>query len=245
MNNLQRLSTSAVSVQDSLQAKADLNWIADRWGDLQARLVPSTTPNQGGSRPAPTSRPPLNLHVSNLLFEIEQEARMLGHVLSEEVPGGWQPRSSAMPQLLRDVAEYHGHWTTQPDHVSVPFVEWATDYRHRVTRALENPPNPQYVGPCPTCPPGQGDLYVTPRTRLAKCRNCRQTIDIQQQMQYVQQHLENRLMTLTEIRTALTILEIPHNYATIRKWAERKRLVPETGNLYKLTHAIQLAQGNK
>src|SRR5690625_3019226 len=99
MDNLQRLSTSAVSVQDS----------------LKARLVPSITPHSGGSRPAPTSRPPLNLHISNLLFEIETETRDRSWQLRNGT-NGWLPTSEAMPQLLRDVATMHGHWTTQNDH---------------------------------------------------------------------------------------------------------------------------------
>lgn len=241
MRNLDHLRTSAVSVQDSIQAKDDLLWIADRWGDLHARLVPSSTPNSGAGRPAPSSRPPLNLHISNLLFEIEYEARMLGHTLMQETHG-WRPRSSQMPQLLRDVAEMSGHWCTQDDSVAVPFVEWATDYRNRVTRALENPPNPQYVGPCQTCPPGQGDLYLKHRTRLAQCRNCRNTIDIKTQMAWVQQQLQDRLMTLAEIRLALNILNIPVPYNTIKSWAHRERLLPQAEGFYRLGDAKQLAE---
>src|SRR5690625_2914203 len=141
MDNLQRLSTSQVSVRDSLKAKEQLTWVADRWNDLNARLVPSSTPNSGGSRPAPTSRPPLNLHISNLLFEIEVETRDRSWQLRNNT-NGWLPTSEAMPQLLRDVAAMHGHWSTQEDAVALRFTTWAHDTKHHVTRALENPPNP-------------------------------------------------------------------------------------------------------
>src|SRR5690625_156343 len=137
LNNLERFSTSAVSVADSLQAKADLEWIAARWNDLKDRLIPPTTPNTGAGRPAPSSRPPLNPHISDLLHTIEVEARMLGWTLMEETPGGWRPTSSSMPQLLIDVAQQHGHWTTQNDQTALAFTDWAHEYRWRVERALE------------------------------------------------------------------------------------------------------------
>ena len=240
MNNLHRLSTSAVSVADSLQAKADLEWIAARWNDLKARLVPTTTPNTGAARPAPSSRPPLNLHISDLLHTIEQEARMLGWTLTEETPGGWRPTSSSMPQLLIDVAQHHGHWTTQNDQTALAFTDWANEYRWRVERALENPPNPTYLGPCACL----GDMYLRPGTRTAKCRLCGNSVAIETQMEYVHEVLRGRLMTLSEIRAALKLLDLETNYATIRKWAERKRLIPETegGKLYRLADAIELAQ---
>lgn len=241
MDNLQRLRTSAVSVQDSIQARQDLEWIADRWWDLHARLIPMSTPNSGSSRRTPSSRPPLNLHISNLLWEIEYETRMLGHTLLQETHN-WRPRSSAMPQLLRDVAEMAGHWCVQEDAVAVPFVEWATTTRTHTTRALENPPHPQYVGPCQHCPPGQGDLYLKHRSRQATCRNCRASIDIDTQMGYVQQHLENRLMTLTEIRAALTILNHPRPIGTLKTWTHNGRLLAEPGGLYRLADALDLAR---
>ena len=239
LNNLHRLSTSAVSVADSLQAKQDLEWIAARWNDLKARLLPSSTPNTGAARPAPTSRPPLNLHISDLLHTIEVEARMLGWTLMEETPGGWRPTSSAMPQLLIDVAQHHGHWTTQDDQTALAFTDWANEYRHRVERALENPPNPTYLGPCQHC---QNDYYVKPRATVAKCRGCHGTIDIRTQMAWVQQQLQDRLMTLSEIRLALNILDIPVPYNTIKSWAHRGRLLPQAEGLYRLGDAKQLAE---
>lgn len=150
-----------------------------------------------------------------------------------------------MPQLLRDVANQHGYWSTQEDTVALRFTTWARDTKHRVTRALENPPNPQYVGPCQHCPQGQGDLYLQPGTRQAKCRNCRNSLDIKTQMAYVQQHLETRLMTLAEIRTALNILDLQVPYSTIRSWPQNNRLIEETNNLYRLADAIHLAKQNR
>src|SRR5699024_12088649 len=66
-----------------------------------------------GIRTAPTSKPPLDIGISDLLFEIEQEARTLGHVLMDETE--WYPRTSHMPGLLYDIAHHYGHWTNADD----------------------------------------------------------------------------------------------------------------------------------
>lgn len=237
MHDLTTIQTSAISVADSLQTKTDLQWIAHRWNDLKARLQPQTTPNTGGTRPTPKSKPPINLHISNLLFEIEYEARMMGHTLLQETPN-WRPRSSTMPQLLLDVAEQHGHWTTQDDQTATTFVSWAREYRAKTEHALTNPPNPTYIGPCQHC---QNDLYLNPQTRHAQCRGCTNTVDPQRQMQWVHDQLTTRLMTLAEIRDALTILDMPTPYRTIQSWANRGKIEKQDCGKYLLADAIDLA----
>ena len=135
-----------VSVKDGLAAKGDLLWVADRWPDLRARLRPQGATKLGGSKPGiPSSRPPLDIHVSDLMFEIEEHARFLGKVLLEET-NDWEPTTSAMPQLLREVAERYGHFIVGDDKTALDFCDEAHEFRRKVTHSLEKPPAPTYMG---------------------------------------------------------------------------------------------------
>lgn len=160
-----------------LAARNDLLYIADHWADLRARLRPGGG-NALTGMPSGTSEGhcPIDVHVSDLLREIEDEARMLGHVLMDEAtmevpavvldaeggpvldddgapkmttrPVPWQPRTSRMPALLVDVAQRYGHWTAGEDRTARDFCDWAHEYAGKVRHTLERPAPPTYVGPC-------------------------------------------------------------------------------------------------
>lgn len=236
------IAVSAVSVADGLEAKRSLVWIADRWPDLRARLRPpgSSAYDKPGSRVAPTSKPPLDLVISDLMFEVEEEARSLGHVLMDETD--WTPRTSFMPGLLREVADQYGHWIASDDRTALAFMDWAEQYRSEVTRALEKPPAPAYIGPC-TMPTGcDGEVRMRPHALVGVCRNCRAEYDVLERMAWVQEQLEARIMTLSEIVSALLVLGHDVPLSTLTTWANRKRLTPETGRLYHLADALRLAE---
>lgn len=67
-----------------LAARDDLLHVARRWAELRRRLHP-TGGKAEGSRPAPASRPPIDVGISDLLREVEEHARFLGQVLLDEV----------------------------------------------------------------------------------------------------------------------------------------------------------------
>src|SRR5690625_4249355 len=134
------IQTSAVSVADGLEARDNLAFIAARWPDLHARLRPGRGVNLGTARPTPRSKPPIDLHVSDLMHEITVETESLAHVLMDETD--WTPATSSMPGLLTDVAQRYGHWIASDDRTALAFTDWAEDYRHRVERTLEKPVPP-------------------------------------------------------------------------------------------------------
>src|SRR5690606_26589037 len=105
-----------------LRAPATPVYIAERWAALPATLEPG---RRGGSsvHTAPESTPPLALYVSDLMHEIETEARSLAHVLMDETD--WTPPTSHMPGLLSAVAERYGHWTSGDEHTALEFCDWA------------------------------------------------------------------------------------------------------------------------
>ena len=163
-----------------LSARNDLLYIADHWADLRARLRPGggnalTGMNVSGG--GDEGHCPIDVHVSDLLHEIEDEARMLGHVLMDEAtmevpavvrddkgkpvlddkgapkmttrPVPWLPKTDRMPALLVEVAQRYGHWTAgDDDRAALDFMDWAEEYAGKVRRALERPAPPSYVGPC-------------------------------------------------------------------------------------------------
>lgn len=236
-----------ITTADALRAAENLTYIADHWTDLRARLVPgggnamTGMPSGDGSEGAP-----IDLAISDLMFEVEQETRTLGYVLLDETTD-WAPRSSRMPWLLFDVAERYGHWTAGDDRTALAFCDWAEEYQAKVQRALERPAPASYVGPCQ----GKGedgaecneDLYLRPGRTHGKCRVCGHEFTMDEQRGLVERELETRLMTVSELVSALVVLGTPVPVKTLRTWIARKRLqeaVPgET--LYRLKEVKDLA----
>lgn len=228
---------NGVSVADGLNAKEDWEWVAARWPDLRARLRPTNT-GPSEVRTAPKSKPPIDLHISDLMFEIAEKARWYADELMREE--GWTPRTSAMPNLLQEVAERFGHWISGTREVALEFCDWAHDYRTKVTRALERPAPPNYLGPCQDdC---EGDVYVKPGHAIAHCAHCRHEYDVSQRMEWIQAQLESRLMTRSELVSALHLLGTPKTMDTVKSWTLRKQLPEIAPGLFRLADAMALAE---
>ena len=229
---------NGVSVADGIAAKEDWEWVANRWPDLRARLRPTNT-GQSEVRTAPKSKPPIDLYISDLMFEITEKTRWYADELMREE--NWTPRTSSMPGLLREVAEYYGHWIIGTRETALEYCDWAHDYRHRVKRALERPAPPAYLGPCqqPEC---DGDTYVKPGQAIAHCLWCRKEYEVQERMEWIQTQLEARLMTRSELVSALHLLGTPKTMDTIKSWTRRKQLPEIAPGLYRLTDAMALAE---
>lgn len=237
-----------ITTADALHARKNLDYIASHWTDLRARLMPgggnalTGMPMGDGSETSP-----IDIGISDLLFEIEQEARSLGHVLIDET-ADWAPRSSRMPTLLIDVTERYGHWTAGDEMTALAFCDWAEEYASKVQHALERPAPANYVGPCQHrgedgagC---AGELYLRPSLDGGKCRECKTEFTRAEQMAYVERELETRLMTQSEIVTALMILDRATPIKTVQSWVQRHKLleaVPGDG-LYRLADAKALAE---
>ena len=221
---------------EGLHAQQNLIWICNRWTDLRARLEPMVTGDGQGVRTAPKSRPPIDLQISDLLFEIEEEARTLGLVLMDETD--WTPRTSSMPGLLRDVAMRYGHWFKGDTHVALAFADWAEEYQRKVQKALEKPPSPEFIGLCPVVDCA-GDVYVKRGGGLGKCRSCGQQVPVAERREEIRRLSQDWLVRQFELPAALSLHGYDVPLDTVKSWVHRKRLLPR-GRLYRVSDALDL-----
>ncbi|MHA7132551.1 hypothetical protein [Oerskovia turbata] len=271
-----------MDAQTALTAHDDLLWIVSHWPDLKARLHGgggnALTGLPGGSAENPL---PIDVHVSDLMREIEDQARFYAAVLLDEVPpehgcGGQCARdwfaaaaqtpglpapdvwdcperrdpitTSTMPALLGQVAKRYGHFTTD-EREALDFCDEAHDFRERVRKTLERPAPPTYVGPCRSrtadgagC---AGELYLREGRDSGICRECGTEFTEDEQRAYIEGEIDHRLMTATEIGSALVVLGFPAPASTIRSWIGRERLKPVgpgEPRLYRLVEALDLAK---
>lgn len=230
----------------ALAARDDLLAIVAAWPALQARLEPSGSSTGGGIRPAPGSRPPIDLHVSDLMHEIETEARALGQILLEETDD-WQPDTSEMPGLLRSVALRFGHFTHGDDEkTAYDFLDTAHEFRRKVALVLERPEPPRWMGPCivPEC---DGELRLHGHRIDTRCPECGNVAGLLEVRKHLYAALKDRLMTRGELVSALFVLGIEVKPKTLDKWVERGRLekAVEDPDLYRLEDALALAERGK
>lgn len=223
----------------ALGARDDWLWIVDHWTDLRARLRPGGGNALNGlPASAENGHAPIDVHISDLLFEIEETTRFYARILLDET--GWEPRTSHMPGLLTDVARRYGHFTAD-DQMGLGFCDDATELRDKVRRALERPAPPTYMGPCQEsgC---IGDLYVKPGHTAATCPECGRETGVLEQRHWLEAQLEDRLMTASEIVSALVVLDLPTPIGTVKSWIARKRLPQASDGLYRLADAKALAE---
>ncbi|WP_353707619.1 hypothetical protein ABRQ22_17310 [Cellulosimicrobium sp. ES-005] len=230
----------------ALAARDDLLAIVAAWPALQARLEPSGSSTGGASHPAPGSRPPIDLHVSDLMHEIETEARALGRILLEETDD-WQPDTSEMPGLLRSVALRFGHFTHGDDEkTAYDFLDIAHEFRRKVALALERPEPARWMGPCivPEC---DGELRLFGHRVDTTCPECGNVAGLLEVRKHLHAALKDRLMTRGELVSALFVLGIEVKPKTLDKWVERGRLekAVEDPDLYRLEDALRLAERGK
>lgn len=226
----------------ALNARDDLLWIVDHWPALRARLHPGWGNAMNGLPTGSDVSLPIDLHVSDLMFEIEQDvARFYGRILAEETD--WTPSTSSMPGLLRDVAKRYGHFVAQDARWALAFCDDAADYRDKVRHAIERPMPPMYVGPCQTkdC---AGELYVRPGRDGGTCRECGKEFTLAEQREFLNAALMERLMTASEITSALMVLGLRVPFSTVRSWINRNRLVEAVDGLYRLADALDLASAS-
>ena len=233
-----------VDTKTALEAHRNLRWIADHWPDLRARLHPARGSGLNGM-PGHSADPPspIDLHVSDLMFEITEMARYWAEELVRETDD-WRAASWFMPELLVAVADRYGHWTADEERVALEFTDWAEDYRGRVKKALERPPAPRYIGPCQS-PECDGELYLRPGKFMVTCHVCGLPTTEAAQMEFVEAQLRTRLMERREIVSALMILGHPTPPRTVDTWIDRGRLPHVADGLYRLETALELARARR
>jgi hypothetical protein len=109
---------------------------------------------------------------------------------------------------------------------------------------LETPPIP--VEECPDRAGCEGELYLGAGKTAGKCRVCETPFTHVEQMVFIEAELQARLMTQSEIISALVVLGSPVPEGTVKSWIARKRLLPvdehDEKRLYRLVEAKALAE---
>lgn len=220
----------------TLDARDNLNHIAHHWADLQHQL--------GGLKSTPTDKitvqssgdpqPPINLHILDLLHEVEQWAAW-GVVQLEQHAGIPQPAAAGTPVSLRHLAQHHECWEGVDD-----FEHTAQRFRRKTDKALRNTNRNRYLGPC-TTPDCAGEIYATDNTTSGTCPRCGTPWTPNGQFAWLKDQAETVLLTRPEIVTALKRLGHETKADTVKKWAQRGRLPEAEDGLYRLEDAITLA----
>ena len=228
----------------ALRARDDLLAVAASWGALQARLRPSGGVDDSPARTAPASRPPIAVDVLDLLLTIERHARFLGQVLIEETHD-FAPSTSTMPGLLVEVAHRYGHFVGPgvEEKTALDFCDEAHELRRKVNGAIARHEPPKWAGPCPEgeCP---GEIYLPAGRTDAKCRECGRVVGPIEWRERMFAAFEDRLMSLSEIVSALVVTDHKVPDKTVRTWAHRKKLprIVEEPDLYRFADAWALAE---
>ena len=233
------MSTDRKEQVSSLDARDDLTWVADRWHYLVGKLTPGGGNAQGvrvSSCPEPAL--PIDLNVSDLMREVEDNARFWAQVLMDDTT--WTPTTSAMPTLLNEVAARHGHFI-ENDRISLEFSDAAHDLREKVRKILDPVSAPIYLGPCQTseC---IGELYVGQGKDGGRCRLCGEAWTMGERQEWLGEVLGTSLRTQAELVRALKVLGTPVAFPTIRQWVHREKLVEVEPGLYSLADAKALAE---
>lgn len=215
--------------------------VAASWPALQDLLIPASSPT-AGSRPRPASRPPLDVGISDLLGEIRWWARFYAQVLAEETDD-FTPSDTDTPSLLREVVARYGHFAgpDSDERLAVDWCDQGHELARRVHGAILRPGRARWLGPClePEC---DGELRQRYGHIDARCGECGRTFESQAWREHLEAAFESRLMTRSELVSALVVMGVEVRPKTLDKWVERRRLVAVEDGLYRFAEALDLAE---
>lgn len=258
----------------ALAARDDLLAVARRWPQLVAQLHGGGGNALTGMPRCAETQLPIDVTVSDVMRQIEDRTRFYARVLLDEVApahgcgdepeGGYDHQAtdcpsrveavttSAMPGILRDVAHRFGHFTHRgDDRTALDFCDDAAEMYRLTTGILDDRTPATYLGPCPVddhdgahC---HGELYLREDRDRGWCPECGTEFTRETQTRFLHQAMSDRLMTASELLSALVVLDVAVPDGTLHSWISRKRLVPRVEEeglrpLYALEDAHRLAQ---
>jgi hypothetical protein len=231
-----------------LMVRNDILDVAQMLPALRARLRPGRGSSESG-RTAPESRPPIDLHISDLIAAVAWDAEHFAHVLLDETHGDgrYKPTGTTTEAFLRDIAGRVGHWTQDPDRMTVlDFADTWHEQRRKVSGAIASRERPRWLGPC-TKTECAGDLYLSRGKVDPVCRECKVEVSREEISDHLAAAFETRLMTQGELLSALHVLGLTTKQSTLGMWVVRERLVPVVVDpkLFQFKDALALAQRGK
>lgn len=202
-----------------LSARADLSWLARHQRDVAAR--------EAGSGRALTGMPvhrsteprlPGQLDGPDLSGEIARQLDTLKHELLDvgiEVTGKteaerWLQAALVVDKVIDTELDAMAWWDT------------ASALRARAERVLGPDAHGRWLGLCPV-PTCDGDVRLGDDQTATVCEKCGVLVTREQQQDYLTDRLDTRLMSVSDLATALTIVTgRVVEYETVRTWTRTR-----------------------
>lgn len=239
---------AAASLAD-MTLRDDLLTIADLWPDVAARRAGgggrALTGMPGGADP---SRIPVNLGAADAVAEIERTHVYLVLALADlGIDLGARTPAGQLRQAAYEV------WRLD-EHERIDLRDEAADLRHRCETVLGGTVRADWLGPCPT-PGCVGEVRIPPGRQARTCRECGAEHTRDEQAAYIRECLDGSLMTLSQITSALKVLDLETPFRTVQTWARRGKLpehrrwdlwagvpfLPPGDGIYPFSKALDLA----
>lgn len=198
-----------------LAVRANLVWLAGHQRDVAAREAASGKALTGMPVHRSTEpRLPGALGRPDLSGDIARKLNDLVEVLVKE--RDWTPTAHAEADRWMQAAK---RWDQElwDDREVLDWYDTTTDLRRRAERVLGPDAHGRWLGPCPvpSCP---GEVRMGDDQHAAVCAECGGFVTREQQQQYVAEEFDGRLMTSSELATALTTVGAEVPYSTLRRW---------------------------
>lgn len=203
-----------------LSARTDLMWLARHQRDVAAREASTGRALTGMPvHRATEPRLPGQLDGPDLSGDI---ARALDGLVRELLDVGWEATAPTEARrwyqatlVLERVCE--------TDHDALAWWDTATALRRRAERALGPDAHGRWLGPCPV-PDCSGEVRMGDDQGAAVCPECGGFVTRDQQHGYLADTMAERLMTVSELATALTtVTGRLVTYETVRTWTRTRR----------------------
>lgn len=204
-----------------LTTRANLMWLAQRQRDVAAREAShgraltgmpvhrSTEPRL----PGVLSSPDLSGDIARELNTLVKELVSADHEYQPDPveTKRWYQAAQVFEKVCTDPHDVLSWWDT------------AATLRARAERTLGPAAAGRFMGWC-AVPQCGGEIRMGDDEQAAVCPECKGVVTREQQVAYIVEELDGRLMTLSTLTTALTTVDAPVPYDTVKSWARRRLL---------------------
>jgi hypothetical protein len=221
-----------------LTTRANLMWLAQRQRDVAAR--------EASHGRALTGMP---VHRST-------EPRLPGVLAGPDLSGDI---ARALDELVRELMDVDPTWTPDeretvrwyqaaqvvekvcPDeHDALAWWDKAADLRARAERTLGPAAAGRFMGWC-AVPQCGGEIRMGDDEQAAVCPECKGVVTREQQVAYIVEELDGRLMTRSELATALVTVGADVPYSTLCRWIATGAVPEAEEGLYRFHDAFTRA----